>query len=186
MTFIFGVHATASPGPMQAGDAAGLTAAEKFNGYKFLTGDPPEHYAQIAALGIPPANCITRLFWQANDEEPKPTPEQWCEWQNLAINEAMAAGVTWFEIHNEPNLPGEWPYSSDPHDFITWCLAVIPLLRAQHPGIKLISPGLSPQPNTPTWWAEMLEHGLLGAVDAIGAHVYWPDRASMLTPAQVW
>lgn len=181
--FVFGIHCTSSPGPMLAGDLAGITAAGKFNGYKFLTGDPPEHYAQVAALGLPPANALTRLFVDFSNR-PKPTPAQFCDEQRLAISEAMSAGVTWFEVHNEPNLTSEWPYSAAPDDFINWLLPVYAQLRAEHPGIKLVSPGLSPQPNTPTWWAEFAEHGVFAQSDAIGAHVYWPSRDVMLTQAQ--
>ena len=183
MPFIFGVHATSSPGPMLTGDAPAILYIGKFTGYKYLTGDPPAHYQQVAALGIPHANSITRLYVDFSNR-PKPTAAQFCDEQRLAIQEAMTAGVTWFEIHNEPNIPQEWPYSTDPHDFITWCLQVIAQLRTNHPGIKLISPGLSPQPNTPQWWTDFAEHGVFAACDAIGAHVYWPNRATMLTQAQ--
>lgn len=178
--FVFGIHSTAAPGSMTDGDVGGIVAAEKFDGYKFLTGDPPEHYTQVIALGILPQNCLTRLFVSFVDR-PKPTPAQFCDEQRLAVQEAMAAGVTWFEVHNEPNLTSEWPYSPDPHDFISWLLQVYAQLRVNHPGIKLVSPGLSPQPNTPQWWQDFADHGVFEQSDAIGAHVYWRTRATMLT-----
>lgn len=183
MAFVFGVHSPASPGDLAASDMAGIQRASKFNGYKFLAGDSPTHYQQVFSLGIPPDNCMTRLFIDLSNQ-PKPTPAQFCDWMSLAIDEAMAVGVKWFEIHNEPNLTNEWPYSTDPHDFINWILQVIALLRTQHSGIKLVSPGLSPQTNTPQWWIEFGEHGVFDACDAIGAHVYWPNRATMLTQEQ--
>lgn len=183
--FVLGVHATTTPGPIGPGDATGIIAAGKFNGYKFLTGDPPAHYAGIAALGIPPANCLTRLFIDLS-HQPKPTPQQFIDGQWLAITEALNSGVTWFELHNEPNDPTlhEWPYSTDPADFTAWALQVVTLLHAANPAIKIVSPGLSPQPNTPAWWSAFASSGLFAACDAIGAHVYWPDDPTMLTPAQ--
>jgi hypothetical protein len=118
-----------------------------------------------------------------NAEEPKPTPEQFCEVQRLAITEAMSVGVTLFEVHNEPNLTAEWPYSTDPHDFIAWYLQVLHYCHAT-PWHQTISPGLSPQPNTPQWWSDFAAHGVFSVSDAIGAHVYWPDGDVMLTQAQ--
>ncbi len=188
MPVIFGAHSPAHAGDITSLELQGIQQAGKFNGYKFQTGDTPTHYAQVLALGIPAANCITRLAMDFHDR-PKPTAAQFCDDMRLAIDEAMDVGVTWFELHNEPNLgpaygsAAEWPYSDDPHDFILWALEVIPLLHQQHPGIKIISPGLSPQPNTPLWWAEMAEHSLFDACDAKGAHAYFARRSTAFTQA---
>jgi hypothetical protein len=183
-TILFGLHSPASAGDITTLELSAVDLAQKFGSYKFLTGDSPNHYAAIAAHGITLSNCMTRLSMDMRNR-PKPTPAQFCNDMSLAISEAMTAGVRYFEVHNEPNIQSvEWPWSSDPHDFITWILEVIPLLRQQHPGIKLISPGLAPAENTLTWWQEFAEHEVFTACDAIGAHVYWPNRATMLTQAQ--
>jgi len=188
-TALFGVHSRASGGDIPAIELSAIDRAQKFTSYKFLTGNSPNHYAAIAGRGIVLSSCTTRLFMDMRNR-PKPTAAQFCSDMSLAITEAMNSGgagkgVQYFEIHNEPNVQAvEWPWSADPHDFIKWILEVIPLLRTQHPGIKLISPGLAPAANTQTWWDEFNEHGVFAAVDAIGAHAYWPNRATMLTEAQ--
>jgi hypothetical protein len=92
------------------------------------------------------------------------------------------AGVRHFEIHNEPNLPGEglgvsW---ADGAEFAAWFTAVYNALKARHADVQLGYPGLSPQfgnpafpPQTDTW--AFLDAGAAGVqrADWIGVHCYW-------------
>jgi hypothetical protein len=97
------------------------------------------------------------------------------------------AGVRYFEIHNEPNLPQEglgvsWANGGE---FGNWFIAVCSTLKARHADAKLGYPGLSPQFNNPSFPAEADIWTFLEASEAavqradwIGVHCYWQNEGS--------
>jgi hypothetical protein len=101
--------------------------------------------------------------------------------------ELYRAGVRYFEIHNEPNLPQEglgisWANGAE---FSNWFIAVYNALKARHADARLGYPGLSPQfsnpsfpPETDIWnFLNVSEPAVLKA-DWIGVHCYWQNEGS--------
>ena len=145
-----------------------------------MTSHAREYVTQLKAIGIKQENIIKRLFLDIGGIQTKPTPEWFSDIMSLPISEAQADGVNWFELLNEVNLPSEWRVEWGGADgFCTWAKQTITLLRAQHPNIKIISPGLGPTTNTISWMQTFGSCGLFTAVDAVGAHAYWFSRTSM-------
>lgn len=174
-----GVHARADGGPLMDADRQAIIDS-KVTGVKLMTNHAREYHAQLKALGIKPENIIKRLFLDIGGIQAKPTPEWFADIMRLPIAESMAEGITWFELLNEVNHPSEWRSEwGGAGEFCEWAKQVTTLLRAQHTGVKIISPGLSPATNTLDWIQTFQSCGLFEAVDAVGAHAYWYNRTSM-------
>ena len=88
--------------------------------------------------------------------------------------------VTWFEIHNEPNIDGaavgysEGFGSSDADGdrFAEWVEVVLPALRQKFPWARWVFPGQAPHRYT-EFWNRLLPTIL--KFDAWGVHCYWEE-----------
>lgn len=176
---IVGLHGRADGGPLRQIDlSAGLTARIVGNargGYK-LYKNAREDYAQLKNLGVPVGNIVVRL-----DHPPaRKTADFYFSgngigiWE-LVLAEAYTAGVRRFELFNEPNLAAEglgtaWLNVSD---FALLFNAVADRIRAKYPDVFIITPGLSPQPNTPTWWNGFRDFSVFSRANGLGCHSYW-------------
>lgn len=94
--------------------------------------------------------------------------------------EAIRPYVTWFEVHNEPNLDhtivgyseGFGATDEDFGHFVGWCGEVLHLLRQQAGWAKYVFPGQAPMRYREFW-----RHceGLIRKFDAMGVHCYWQN-----------
>jgi len=94
-------------------------------------------------------------------------------------------------LGNEPNIEAEglgraW---TSPADFCqTLLLPVIQLIRqhysARYPALKLISPPMSPQPNTTSWWDALRDNGILALCHGMGVHTYWRSEFDVMWPME--
>lgn len=107
------------------------------------------------------------------------TPERFVEEARLPINESWPWGIRWFELLNEPNLTNEYP-PNDAKKFTRFVISAALLLKEEWPEIKLVSPALSPQANTESWWGIFSDLGLFGLCDGLGAHHYGADANDLL------
>lgn len=85
------------------------------------------------------------------------------------------AGVRYFEVHNEPNLPQEglgvsWANGAE---FGAWFIQVVDLLRGSMPQAQFGWPGLSPQPNVPDFLDGAAQ--AIARADWVGVHCYWQN-----------
>lgn len=170
MTQIVGVHSRTSGGDLTTTDLAVLQSGmPRVNGFKFMTSDARANHGRVKGLGIDPANCLVRLFWQP--EAAPPTSDHLRDIFSLPISEALTDGITWFEFLNEPNLAAEWPWSVD--QFCTIAKETLTKLRAIFPMANFLTPGLSPNAQTvPIWDAAFQSSGLYALCQGIGVHAY--------------
>lgn len=148
-----------------------------------------DSYNLLATYGIPASRQLLRLS-HIKDERKPPTfyvngsTGIW----DLPMQEAYGAGVRWFELGNEPNLTQDglgvaWSSASDYcQSHLRPILDLIQTYYAQSmPGLRLITPGLSPQSSADMSTAEWLEafktYGVLARVHGIGAHAYWDSES---------
>ncbi len=101
------------------------------------------------------------------------------------FEELYKAGVRYFEIHNEPNLPHDglgvsWANGAE---FGQWFINIYNALKARHPDAQLGYPGLSPQFNNPglpaesdTWRFLDGSEAAVQRADWIGVHCYWQNE----------
>jgi hypothetical protein len=102
-------------------------------------------------------------------------PPLFVEMTGDAAFKLYQAGVRYFEVHNEPNLPQEglgvsW---ADGAGFGAWFSRVVDLLRARMPDGKFGFPGLSPQPNVPDFLDGAAQ--AIAKADWVGVHCYWQN-----------
>ena len=86
-------------------------------------------------------------------------------------------------LGNEPNVEAEglgraW---TSPADFCqTLLLPIVRLIRqhysARYPALKLVSPPMSPKPNTLSWWDALRDNGILTLCHGMGIHTYWSSE----------
>jgi hypothetical protein len=169
---IIGVNSRSNGGDLTALDKATIQLAmPRLNGYKFLTSDARNNHGALVNLGVPAANCINRLYWDVGNISTLPTAQdfynQVCR---TPVLEMLADQIFWLEFLNEVNLSDEWKWGVS--TFVTWSKSVIQILRQNHPALKIISPGLSPNATTPTWDDAFASGGVYAACDGIGAHAY--------------
>ena len=92
--------------------------------------------------------------------------------------EELRPYVTWFEVHNEPNLDpalagyseGFGPTDADADRFAAWAEDVLASLRQRFPWARWVFPGQAPHRYT-EFWNRLLPTIL--KFDAWGVHCYW-------------
>jgi hypothetical protein len=120
---------------------------------------------------------VARLFFSANRGS-KFTPEDFVKFVDNGITACTQMGIQYFEVHNEPNHPDEgmdWNWTNGA-EFGTWLIKVLGILRQRFPQAKFGYPGLSPQPNVPTFLDGSAS--AIAQCDWLGVHNYWwsPDQ----------
>lgn len=118
------------------------------------------------------------------------TPAQFVEWtvDDLERIFAVAPGLRYVEIHNEPNIGmegwgGSWP---DGAAFGDWFLEVLNSYRARWPGKLFGFPGLSPGPASNYAGRanpdEFLAQAAAAALEAdwVGLHSYWVTESEVV------
>jgi hypothetical protein len=166
----------ANPQLLEGGDLDALRQS-RVEAIKLLTLPDPDQslevLKQVRAL-YPNAFIVARLMAQFGTEIDPPL------FVEMVGNSAAAlyqAGVRYFEVHNEPNLPQEglgvsW---ADGAEFGAWFSQAVHLLRAKMPDARLGYPGLSPQEvNHPTFpFLDGSTQAINARADWIGVHCYW-------------
>jgi hypothetical protein len=193
---VLGTHSIAQMGDLPKTEANALVMLKaRAPGHKFMTGDSVSYYGTVfEGIKYDPNKCLTRLFWDARGVTVKPQPAQFVTWMEAGINDAWARGIRVFEFLNEPNVYDprrsidwrlEWGGAAG---FVEWGKQVIALMRNEWRDIKIVTPGLAPvgdipgvAQNTDTWIAAFKAGGFFDACEYTGAHVYWRNRALMLT-----
>jgi len=176
---LIGVHHRADGGSLRAIDVDAIRQA-KLTGYKFYK-STPDDYASIRNLGISLSNCITRLNHPLERHPVGFYVNGSTGIYDVPIQEALAAGVTRFEIFNEPNISegGLSTMWTTPGEFCSFCALLMDMLKTFYPKAQLFTPALSPQLNTQEWWNAMQTAGLFVRGAGIAAHAYWNSRDSM-------
>ncbi len=166
----------ANPQLLESPDLDALKAS-RVEAVKLLTLPDPDQSVevlkQVKAL-YPNAFVAARLMAQFGARVDPPL------FVEIVGNSAVAlykAGVRYFEVHNEPNLPQEgmgvsWANGAE---FGAWFSQAVDLLRAKMPDAKWGYPGLSPQESN--WQTFPFLDGSTQAINAqadwIGVHCYW-------------
>jgi hypothetical protein len=157
----------------------------KIEAFKIITlGDADETKTLVSELKKinPNMLIVARLFFSTHEGN-KFTADQFIDFCRVGLNAAYDAGVEYFEVHNEPNLPdegfdqgkgGNWKNGAE---FGTWLTQVLNKLRGsmRYPKAKWGYPGLSPQFGN-TFDSETFLNGSTNAValcDWIAVHCYW-------------
>ncbi|HEY4722659.1 MAG TPA: C39 family peptidase [Anaerolineae bacterium] len=148
--------------------------------FKTLTlPDPGENQRLIQQLQQIRSDMFiaARLFFSVDaNSKARFNPRSFVDFVNNGIDACYQAGVRYFEVHNEPNLPQEgmgWNWA-DGSEFGAWLIGVLSILRQRYPEGKFGFPGLSPQPNVPAFL-----QGAASAIaqcDWIGIHAYWQSE----------
>ncbi len=175
--------------------------SDKSPAFKFLTmgADETARTFQQVHNVMPNALFMARLFCPFNAHD-RLTPERFVETVEAGLAVLYNNGVRLFEVHNEPNLvleglagpgPGgvNWVGSwNNAKEFAIWMIDVIGILksRPQYAEARWLAPGLSPQPNTPSWWNDWKIAGVQQIVDGFCAHAYWKSDAEMRTVGLEW
>jgi len=135
----------------------------------------------ILGLGIPLKNCVTRLDHPLERHPVAFYVNGATGIYDGPIQEALAAGVSLFEIFNEPNIVegGLSTMWVTPGEFCAFCALLMDTLKAYYPKAQLLTPAMSPQSNTQEWWNAMQTAGLFVRGAGIAAHSYWINRAGM-------
>jgi hypothetical protein len=181
ITFKTGVG-VGNPQPLTARELEAIRIS-RVSAVKLLTlPDPTEMHTAIEAVRRLRADMfiVVRLFFSCDvGNKTRFTPADFVAFCANGLSAAYAAGVRYFEIHNEPNLTQEglgWNWLNG-REFNVWLLDVLRLLRAKYPEAKWGYPGLSPQPNTLAFLDASREAAL--ACDWIGAHAYFRSAAQI-------
>jgi hypothetical protein len=176
---IIGVHHRADGGGLREIDIEAIRAAN-LTGYKFYKA-PPDSFAIIRGLDISLDHCLVRLDHPLEVHRTAYYVDGSRGIWDRPIQEALAAGVSVFEMFNEPNildggLASMW---RTPGEFGQFCATMIRAIRAIYPKVKILAPAMSPQANTPLWWDAMQTQGVFAMCDGIAAHAYWPARSML-------
>jgi len=176
----FGIHLSADSYNM-AGDLDGVVALHP-DTIKVLSSHNEVDLRKLSAQ-VQPSTWIIRAF--LNFGTNNVTPQQFVTWTVNDVRRTLSAisgsaSNTWLELHNEPNLTTEGlGYSwANGAEFGKWMSEVATLYRAAIPGIKLLSPGLSPGGDISglrighvAFWNGMAPY--IRFVDGVGVHSYW-------------
>ncbi len=169
-----------NPQPLTAGQLK-LIGDAKLEAFKILTlPDPGLNQQLIGQLKKIRQDMfiVARLFFSVDLNSKTPfSAQNFVDFCMNGVSSCYQAGVRYFEVHNEPNLPQEgmgWNWNSGA-DFGAWLQQVLNILRPQFPEAKFGYPGLSPQSNNP-YDVEAFLNGSSAAANAcdwIGVHCYW-------------
>ncbi len=155
----------------------------KVNAVKLMTNSTFESIDALKAMGQDPKKMVLRLF--ADMANRVVTADEFYGWQTGWLAKFASIGGVYVEVHNEANLPQEgygksWQNGAQ---FATWFARVSDLIHANYPTLKVVYPGLSPQPNVPEFEATLPSLIASGKIDAVGAHSYWVNAADMNSTA---
>ena len=187
-----GLHATAHGGAYSAADLQQFADLQP-DIIKISSNHHPDSIRQLAQQH-PGVTWILRIHYSTGGRAVTPT-QFVSETINdlpriLAILDGYSLDIL-IEIHNEPNLVSEGLYMAMPgvvsretpgwcsgHQFNTWFLKTLQLLRQALPGRKFLFPGLSPGPTVQGVRQNHMNFALLSyqaiqAADALGVHTYW-------------
>jgi uncharacterized protein YgiM (DUF1202 family) len=165
-----------NPQPLTPGQLI-LVSKSKMEAFKTLTlPDPDQNKQLIQQLRNIRSDMfiVTRLFFSVDaGNRRKFSPQEFVDFCNNGMTASYQAGVRYFEVHNEPNLLPEgmgfnWNSGSE---FGSWLTQVINLLRQRFPEGKFGYPGLSPQPNVPSFLDGST--AAIAQCDWVGVHCYW-------------
>jgi len=101
-------------------------------------------------------------------------PEQFVDEVSEGSERWLAKGVTFFEVHNEPNIEGGF---ETPEAWEDWFCEVVYLLRERFPEGKWGYPGLSPAANDIEWLNGSVE--AVNVADFLCCHCYWTNEAQL-------
>lgn len=149
----------------------------------FTMPDGDQMRAAIAGIRArrPDTFILARLFFSVNYGS-RFSPAEFVAFCANGLAAAYAAGVRYFEIHNEPNYPGEgqgfnW---SGGAEFAQWLIGVLAILKPLYPEAQWGYPGLTSQPDTGSalqFFAD--SRAAVNACDWVGAHSYfWNDGST--------
>jgi len=142
---LLGLHGPADPA-LWAWQLGGIETVKqsKVQAVKLLTGDGIDGalVEQLRNEGV--IFFLARLFFPVNGGTV--TPEEFVHSVGNSARALYAAGVRYFEVHNEPNLKMEGYISQwrTPEEFAGWYNDVVSLLRPDMPDALFGIPGLSP------------------------------------------
>jgi hypothetical protein len=155
----------------------GVIRKANLEAFKMLTlPDPGENKTLIKQLQQinPNMFIVARLFFKPDVDNKRPfPPQEFVKAIEVGMTACFEAGVRYFEVHNEPNLPDEgdtWNWNGGA-GFGQWLTQVLGILRGKFPGVKLGYPGLSPNDAMRSFIDGSA--GAIAQCDWIGAHSYW-------------
>lgn len=186
-----GLHMTADGGDgldLQTRDAEAAELAALAPGVvKFLSSHSDRYIGRMADAARA-TTYIIRAFLSFRGRTQPVTPQQFVDWTAADVDRALrtlrARGVAleslWIELHNEPNLTAEGLGVSwqDGASWAAWASQALALYRGVFPGVKIMSPGLSPgrsvsgvRLDSEAW--TLASADFIRACDGIGVHAYW-------------
>lgn len=187
-----GLHASADPGDLPAGEYA-LYRDARVEVIKVLSAHSQTSVARLAAEN-PAAVFVVRAFLSFWDDAGNTgrliSPERFFDDTVADVARTISAigpgREVLVELHNEPNLVHEGlSYSwMDGVSFNGWLMNVLGLYRSALPAERYVYPGLSPGGSIPgvrQAHAQFSEQSrqAVGAADALGVHLYWAPDYSM-------
>jgi hypothetical protein len=175
---LVGLHGRVD-GPMQEADWSVVEQA-RIEALKLTSSAPVGDVARAREIN-PGMFILVRL--SADLQGRKVGAAEYARWVEPDLERFSEQGVSYFEIHNEPNLTPEgfgtnWRSG---YEFGEWFVQVCDLLKAKYPEVKLGWPGLAPGPSAAGMRADDVEFlqsagSSVGDADWIGCHCYWEDR----------
>ena len=205
-----GLHGPADPGGGWTSDAFEVVQQSKVRAVKVLV--PDVRAGEVERLrhlnpAIPEMFIVARLFsGQLGERRPQGgsgTPEAAGHWfadevanerdRTNPMRRAIGSGITYFEVHNEPNTPKEGLLANwqDGEQFARFFQTVVNDVRPRFPDVPLQFgfPGLSPGfvgPERPIGVDDFLRqaHAAVELADFVACHIYWGhegvDRAGAI------
>jgi putative glycosyl hydrolase len=192
-----GLHGPADPGGGWTGDAFDVVRRSKVRAVKVLVPDvQASEVAQLRQIN-PDMFIVARLFSDQLDER-RPqggdgTPEAAGTWfanevandrdRTNPLSRAVGARITFFEVHNEPNLTKEGLGANwrDGAEFARFFVTVVNDLKPRFPNAKFGFPGLSPGSagvERPIEMNDFLRQAqaAIPMADFVCCHVYWGNE----------
>jgi hypothetical protein len=177
-----GLHGRAD-GRNQAADFAAIDTSH-VEAVLLLSSAAPQEAANLIAGG---RFVLVRLF--ASFRGRRVSADDFARWMLGDMAPFYAAGVRYFQVHNEPNLFDEGLDSSwaDGAGFAAWFMDVRSALKAKFPQAQFGFPGLSPGGEVVEVRADaavFLQAAVVAtaAADWVGVHCYWASAAEMASP----
>ena len=165
-----------NPQPLTSTELA-VIGKSKVEAFKMFTlPDPGQNKALIKQLQQINQDMfsVARLFFSVDtNSRTRFTPADFVNFVSNGFEACYGAGVRYFEVHNEPNIPDEgdtWNWNGGA-EFGSWLSQVLALLRQRHSDLKLGYPGLSPNDAMRSFIDGST--AAIAQCDWIGAHSYW-------------